>query len=824
MKRPCLIICLQYVLLTLCNYGIVHAQYSISGRVIEDNRVETPLYGVNILKVAQGTGTSTTIGGFFKLNNLPEGPLRLRISFLSYTSIDTTLIMPLAENQELVFRMKPDTLVLDELTVKGQTYSYLSDQAPTSTINVTAMPIHSVPKFMGEPDLLRVIQNMPGVKAESDFTGGFYVRGGRNDQNLILLDGVPIYNPWHLFGIFSSFNMEALESVNFSKGVFPVQYGSRVSSVLDVELQDGSTRLGAGSLNVSLLSSSFSYGRPVNQNTSYLISLRRTYMDPVFWTTDRLNSTESYRQKNRYNFGDFNFKVAHRFSPRTKLEIGSFLSSDQLRFESHDTFDSRGSENPNRFQIGWRNYALSARLNHIHGDVVIRQQLFLSRYDADNQDRSILTDGDTFKSATERDITDIQFNQRFRDLGYQIDINAPLGDRISVSVGAQSIHHQFQDEQLRKGKLEVLQSAGSETSWNIADQFSESSSKRTISFESSAYVAANIEFGAMRVIPGVRLQHFQQGNVLNILPRFNVQYQATERILLTGGYGESAQYLHILGNELAQLPTDRWFWSDATTPPVVSQTLTAGGSFQINASNRITVEGYLRRFDNLRAYTAQQLAGVFDTESSIPLFSDISVEGSGRSQGVELLAERTDGKLNGWLGYTISWSTNRFDELNLGRTFYMRTDRRHDLQLFGNYAFHSNWSAGFLFNLKSGQPVTFGQSVYVPEGDPLQIQPPDIDPDPIVINRRNNHRLPAYHRLDLMLTWRNRTFLGRPAEWALNVINIYNRLNVFAIDSRTLIDELPDGSVRVLPRNEYTSQLPIIPMLNVRIALGEAAL
>src|SRR5690625_234792 len=363
--------------------------HPFKGRIIENDAYRTPLYGATVYFPDLEMGGTTNLSGYFSLENLPEGEHQLRISFVGYQTQEHLIHVPMEE--ELVFALEMDAQLLGELEVLADAEaSAQMQQAGLSTIQVSALPLTHIPRLMGEPDLIRMVQNLPGVKTESDFTGGFFVRGGRNDQNLILLDGVPVYNPGPLFGIFSAFNTEALDRVELTKGIFPAKFGSRVSSVLDIGLQQGSERLGAGYLTISPLSASFSYGRPINQNTSYLIALRRTYMDPIFWLLSRQYTQENdYERHNGtmgYYFYDFNTKVVHRFSPKISLEAAWFRSSDQLKMIDETIYKTEwggGYEDENI--IGWRNNTASLKLNYRTPAIQSETQAFLSFYNSDNK-------------------------------------------------------------------------------------------------------------------------------------------------------------------------------------------------------------------------------------------------------------------------------------------------------------------------------------------------------------------------------------------------------------------------------------------------------
>src|SRR5690625_3338991 len=428
-------------ILFFCFAEIAAAQtgHTFKGRVIENDAYRTPLYGATIYFPDLETGTTTNLSGYFTLENLPEGEHRLRISFVGYQTQELTLQIP--SDEEPVFALDMDSRLLGELEVLADAEeSAQMQQAGLSTIQISALPLTHIPRLMGEPDLIRMVQNLPGVKTESDYTGGFFVRGGRNDQNLILLDGVPVYNPWHLFGIFSAFNTEALDRVELTKGVFPSRFGSRVSSVLDIGLQRGSERLGAGYLTISPLSASFSYGRPINQNTSYLIALRRTYMDPVFWLINHSFSQEDENKKNTHDLGyffyDLNLKLVHRFSSRVDLEAAWFRNDDQLKGDTKTVTKNLSifnrDDHHNRQAVGWKNQALSLRANVRAEQYTFETQGFLSFYTSSFLDRFIDLYPRNGEAETLAETEESLFKQRFLDAGIQQHFTLFTEDRSMV--------------------------------------------------------------------------------------------------------------------------------------------------------------------------------------------------------------------------------------------------------------------------------------------------------------------------------------------------------------------------------------------------------
>lgn len=306
-----------------------------------------------------------------------------------------------------------------------------------------------------------------------------------------------------------------------------------------------------------------------------------------------------------------------------------------------------------------------------------------------------------------------------------------------------------------------------------------------------------------------------------MLPRLNVRWQVDGSSLsVAAGYGEFSQYVHIVGLDMARFPSDRWFWSDETREPLRSKMATFGIGYELFENTRITIEGYYKDMKNLLSYNPVAERDALEELETLPIFtSDATVSGDGHMYGVELFAHKFSGNVTGWLGYTLSRAWNQFDELNQGRKFPARTDKRHDVQLFANWDFADNWALGGMFNYRTGQPVTFATGHFLSERDPLGIGERDSGSSEVVLER-NNFRMPAYHRLDLNITWKNRSIFNRRSELSLNVINAYNRFNPWTMNNRTQISQASETMLDVDPSSRYTGQMPVLPMVSLRIALG----
>ncbi len=399
--------------------------------------------------------------------------------------------------------------------------------------------------------------------------------------------------------------------------------------------------------------------------------------------------------------------------------------------------------------------------------------------------------------------------QRLVDLGFHTELDYPLAKDIRVLAGFELISHRLSDR--------VQHAESVRWSPDHVEDKNRHDGRQTAAWEYAAFMTLEARAGIFSLYPAVRLERYTPGDYGRLMPRLNVVARPSHRFTLSAGGGRFAQYVHVVGNDKASLPTDRWFFSDHDMPPIAAWGATIGGSYSLSIQESISVEGYYKRLAGLRAYTPQALDDAM--EGTIPLLPRQTIAGSGESYGLELFYQRTAGRLAGWAGYTIAWTFNRFDDLNYGRPFPARTDRRHDLQLAASYAVSSEWDLGATFKLQSGQPTTLATQGYVPVRDPFGIDP-HASVSPFVVTETNSFRLPRYHRLDVSATRKGFKVSGRPAELIISVFNVYNQFNVFDIAVDSQVQESHDGGVRVIPRNRYLSQLPILPMIGLRINLN----
>lgn len=826
-------------------------QSSLFGRVLADGS-ELPLIGATITIPALELITTSDADGRFVYRNLSPGELLLRISYVGYESIDTLIQIPASET--IVIRLRATSRQLDQITITEQSEpSNFAVQVPLSTVRLSAQKIQSSPRVLGEIDVIRVIQTLPGVKSESDYSGGLYVRGGRNDQNLILIDGIPVYNPWHFFGLFGAFNSDIIRNVEFNKGVFPTMYGNRLSSLLHIETVDGSDATNRYNMNIGLLSTSASFTHQFNDRNSINFGLRRTYMDPFLKIWDDSEATdgdfgERFRQSTKYYFLDSNLKYRYRISDNHLLQVSLFYGTDKLKLGSGESYDrplGLFSDNYERLfedkssRFGWTNVAIGARLVSTFNEYRLSQQIYSTIFNMSNSDYSSINFSwrqrvrynaglqvvnRTFSEDTFYDL-EKRFDQDLLDLGYNAQLTRRITEQFRVDVALELVQHEF----TRNGTLiENNDFSRVELTDDLPPRLTDSISRinRVLKEDISATnlatsVGLHLTQGDFQLYPGLRFEYFSLGNHFNLLPRINAIYQLNDVVMFTAGYGRFAQYFHAVGIESFQLPVDNWVWSEDSIQPSYATTYTTGFEIDLSDAGKIIVESYYRQFENLLNFDPiETFKAISGTGTLIPVYTQVTTTGIGEAYGIEFQHQFEFRNFKLQTAYTLSESRIKFDNINENRWYASRTDSRHDLGINAEWSPTCHWVMGANFNFRTGQPITWAYSAYERVEDPLDIGSV-IPGEPLIWKNRNNFRLPDYHRLDLFFSYQKAPFFKANIDYSLSVINVYNRQNIFAVNPQTTFRYDEDRRATIMdPRYRKIPQLPVLPKISIRIYGG----
>ncbi|MCY7356865.1 MAG: TonB-dependent receptor, partial [Rudanella sp.] len=642
---------------------------TVSGYVREAGSQEA-LIGVNVYLPGTTTGTTTNTYGFYSLTLPKQDSVRLAYSFVGYEAILRTL--PFQKDQQLNVNLQPGKDLTEVTVTSSRIEEKVSNSPQMSQIDIPVQQIKKIPAFLGEKDVLKVLQLMPGVQKGSEGSTGIYVRGGGPDQNLIILDDAIVYNANHLFGFFSVFNGDALKSVELTKGGFPARFGGRLSSVIDLNMKDGNREKLHGEGGIGLISSRLTLEGPLTKNKrpgqrssestrgSFLVSGRRTYLDVLAAPLIRAQSDGQTRAG--YYFYDFNAKANYDLGQKDKVYLSGYFGRDR--------FYAKDKESGTDVGISWGNSTGTLRWNHLFS-----QRLF-SNLSLIYSDYKFQISSDE-RGRTGTDLFSLRYSSGIRDFSLKYDFDFYPNPQHSLRFGAQTIQHRFTPSAI------VLKNAGD-------TQFTQNIDNIDV-LESGIYVEDTWRPNPYwRLNGGLRLSHFiqKQVNYLRPEPRLSVAYMLKPDLSMKASYSLMNQYVHLLSNTGIGLPTDLWVPTTDRVAPQQSEQVAAGIAKDFNKSGlSLTVEGYYKTMKNIINYRegASFLLLNDPTSAEQVSWEDNVTAGKGWSYGAEILLQKKAGRFSGWAGYTLSWTQWQFPELNGGRKFFPRYDRRHDISLVGIY-------------------------------------------------------------------------------------------------------------------------------------------
>jgi hypothetical protein len=746
-------------------------RFTISGYV-RDGASGENLPGVAVVHPASGQGTATNTYGFYSLT-LPAttDSVRLLVSFLGYER--QQLALQAGRSLSHDFRLKAAAAELAGVEVVGSREEKISHSTRMGTINVPVSQIKLLPALFGETDVLKVLQLLPGVQSGGEGQSGLYVRGGSPDQNLILLDGAPVYNAAHLFGFFSVFNADALNNVELIKGGFPARYGGRLSSVLDISMKEGNMQKFHGEGAIGLVASRLTLEGPIKKDTaSFIFSARRTYIDIL---ARPLIKAQADGLTAGYYFYDLNGKLNWKVGARDRLYLSGYTGYDEFYADSKDEYDDGYSQQ--NFALGWGNRTAALRWNHIVNDrLFMNSHLTFTRYQFDVGVASEDQRGANHSRYTLNYLSNIQ------DLSLKTDFDYLPNPDHYIRFGAQLIQHQF-----RPGALQTVDSTVPTDNIDIG--------QRIRAQEASLYAEDDYRLNErLKVNVGVRLNSFRVDGKLypSLEPRLAARYLLTEDWSLKASYARTTQFIHLLTNSGIGLPTDLWVPATAKIQPQKAQQFSLGAARNLRFHDEdfeLSVETYYKPMQNLIEFReGADFVGTTDTNWESKVTS-----GQGWAYGGELFLQKKSGKTTGWIGYTLAWSTRRFPDLNQGQTYPYKYDRRHDLSLVVIHQFSPTLTLSGTFVYGTGNATTLSQGRYL-------LGPGGTFED---YGSRNSYRMAPYHRMDLDLSHTKKKRWGEVVN-SISIYNAYNRKNPYFIYLFRGHDNTPSSYRQV-------SLFPILP-------------
>lgn len=741
--------------------------YTISG-IIKSSESGEVLIGASILiKGLPGIGVSSNSYGFYSLT-IPKGNYTLTTRYLGFK----TKIQPLLleNNKILNISLDPEPIRIKEVIVSGERTNDNVTSMDISKNKLEVRQIQTIPVLLGEKDILKTIQLLPGIKSAGEGSTGFYARGGGTDQNLILLDEAPIYNSAHLLGFLSVFNSDAIKDVTVITGGMPAEYGGRLSSVLDIRTNDGNAKEFGGSGGIGLLTSRLLFQGPiVKDQGSFIISARRTYADLfLHLSSDTLiNRTSLY-------FYDLNVKANYSIGEQDHVFLSGYFGRDNFNY-------------PNAFGFNWGNATATLRWNHLFG-----QSLF--------SNTSLIFSDYSYANNVSTGVDQFQITSGIRDLNAKIDFQYFINSTSNMKFGINSIYHTFLPGSVTTGSTTFTNSLSVPNKYALE-------SAAYFSHELEPISGIKLEYGLRLSMfnlmgPGIFYSYDASGNAIDTAtyssgqivktygafePRISANYIIDETNSIKAAYTRTAQYLHLLSNSTTNNPSDLWVPSSNNVKPQYCDQYTLG-YFKNFSDNEyeVSLELYYKNMLNLIDYKNGA-----DLQLN-PNVESLLLTGRGRSYGAEFLIRKKYGAFSGWLGYTLSKTQSIFDEINGGNPFNARQDRTHDISVVGIYELNSSWTFSATWVYNTGNAVTFPSGNYWVDG---RLVP--------YYTERNGYRMPAYHRLDVSATWT----LGPHSNLNFSVYNLYDRWNAYSI----LFRQDPNDPTKT--QALQTTFFPIIPSI-----------
>ncbi|MCM1110060.1 MAG: TonB-dependent receptor [Clostridium sp.] len=769
-------------------------RHILSGFVREQETGEA-LAGVVITDPASGTRTTSNPMGFYSLS-VPAGEVSVTAKYLGFNNYQSPRL-DMDKDRQFDIILDPSSRILDEVVVTGSPNRALAiESASLGSLVVSRNAIQNTPVIFGEKDVIKTLQLEPGISAGVEGTAGMYVHGGNSDENLYMLDNIPLYQVNHFGGLFSAFNIEALRNVEFHKSTFPAKYDGRLSSFMDVNTKDGSMTAHHGSGRLGLTSGAFNIDGPVwRDHTSYSVALRRSWFDVLTIPACAIVNTFNDPGRNysiAYAFTDLNAKLNHRFSDRSSAHLMLYYGDDYLKVRDSDGIGLEDlSYTDDHNTLRWGNFVASAGWNYVFspklfGELTAAytryQSKLESRYESGEND----SDGNQYDATIDRTKTVNNIN----DWIFRADFDyRPLPSH-RFNFGASYTIHSFLPSRSER--------------WLTSADMAAYVSDHTPTYragELNAYAGGDWDAGAVRLNYGVHWSNFSiRGHNHGALsPRLSFRWNPLTGLAVKGGYSRTVQYVHQLIQSSISLPTDQWVPIVGDQKPQTADKIALGLYYDFRNQLTFSVEVYRKWMNNLLDFADEYY--LIAPEAS---WDSKLTQGKGSAKGIDFKLSREFGKVTGHIAYSLLWADRRFDNINGGRPFPARFDNRHKINILLNWKINERWEVGAAWTGMSGNRITLPTQCW---------DDPEIGPwhyDMSLATDVNNFRLPFYHRLDLSA--RRHT---RRGYWEFSLYNAYCNMNTIGV-RRDYSDyfDWNSPSMSLIPRFQKIRLIPIIPSVS----------
>jgi len=740
-------------LLVFSSSVFAQEKYTLNG-YIKDTLSNETLIGatINIRQLSKSILSNSY--GFFSVT-LPKGKYFMSIGFIGYQSKEIEI--DLTENAERNFSLLPNTAVINNVTVTTRRRDNNVKTAQMGKFDLNVNTAKALPAFLGEVDILKTLQLLPGVRNAGEGNAGFYVRGGGPDQNLILLDDAVVYNTGHLFGFFSVFNADAIKNVSLIKGGMPAQYGGRLSSVVDIAMKEGNqnkTQIDAG---IGLIASRFSIQGPIKKNkASYIVSARRTYIDAL---AKPFIKPESDFYGSGYYFYDLNAKMNYQFSEKDRIYFSGYFGRDKFNFNN--------AARSFKTVIDWGNATATFRWNH-----VFSKKLF--------SNTTLVYNDYRFNLDGEQNSFKIGLSSGIKDLNAKTDFDYFISPAHKLKFGVQYTYHTFLPNVISGTQDSVVFTPANaakkrakeyaiylQDDWDITNKLKLNYGIRFSRFDQvGTYTNYTTDANGNKIDSTI----YGKGQIVQSYsgfePRATVRYTVNEQSSFKAAVTRNLQYIHLVTNAASTLPTDLWVPSTLRVKPQISWQYAAGYFKNFNNGMfETSIEAYYKTMENQIEYKEGYTPSLKDPEEDF-------VFGKGWSYGAELFINKVKGRFTGWIGYTLSFTWRQFPDLNKGNKYPSRYDRRHDLSIVGNYELSKKWRLSSVFVYGTGNAISFPERFYFVGGVLTQ-----------EYSAINSYRMRAYHRLDFSATYTPQPKKQRKysTNWVFSLYNAYSRMNPYFI-------------------------------------------
>ena len=756
----------------------------ISG-FIEDAASSERLIGASVIDDTSRNGTITNTYGFFSFSST-SGDKAMTFSYIGYTPQSFTF--NLTHDTAINIKLEAGS-VLNTIEVNAKKQDRIENTVQMSRVTVPIEQIKRMPMLLGEADVLKSLQLLPGVKAGDEGTSGIYVRGGSPDQNLILLDGVPIYNAAHVGGIFSVFNADAIRNVTLTKGGFPARFGGRLSSVLEIDTKEGNKQSWHADGTIGLVSSKLLIEGPiVKDKFSVMLSARRTYLDLII--SPFLNL--SVGNKLNLNFYDINAKLNYKINDKHNLFLSVYKGRDNFGNSFDGSTNTSVSSSTSGFYFG--NLMSALRWNYkISNRLFVNTTASYTEYNFNYINTNITNFNNNGGNSISR--SGSIFSTLVKDWSLKTDFDYNLNAHHLIRFGAGSTFHTF---------------IPNFTTILLDKKDSVFGNRSTAAIESDIYAEDDLHFGRFRANIGLHASLFnvRSTNFSSLQPRLNASYTLNNGFALKASYAQMTQYLHLLTNDALGIPTDSWVPTIPSVDPEQSKQIALGIAKTISNDYELSIEGYYKSMTGLVAY--KEGSGFLTRDS---IWENKITQGKGTAYGLEVLLQKKEGRTTGWIGYTLAWNNRQFDQINNGEEFSYKYDRRHELNIVVSHQFTKSFAISANWNYATGNAITLPDQAY------RNVQFDDYGSsylnNTIIYSKRNAYRTRAIHRLDISFEFakQRKHYLRK---WSFGLYNAYNRGNPYYFDIKQ-DNQIVNGKLITTFQLQQNNLIPLLPFFSYNI-------